>query len=159
MADPRRFTIRKPQKAGQMGAQNPDSSGRKGTLLTGSLQTSKDEANKGVHRIFFPDSPYTVLDTDEIIEAGASAGEVVIRLPYAPEHLGRRLTIVKTDGSANNVQVDSGDVIHIPGVNTRAIYLKTQDAVAVVQALALDPATTRNRWRVMSLIGTVDGIP
>ncbi len=54
---------------------------------------------------FFADSPYTVLDSDESINYDASGGGSTVNLPTPVGRFGRRIRVVKNDGTANQVNL------------------------------------------------------
>ena len=54
------------------------------------------------------DSPYTVLDVDDVIAADAVGGTTTINLPDATTNKGHHLTIKRMNAGANKVTIDAG---------------------------------------------------
>ena len=75
-------------------------------------------ASKG---IVAADSPYTVLDTDLVILANATAGPVTVNLPSAAGRAGWGFTVKKTDGTMNGVTLDPAGTETIDGLLTLPI--------------------------------------
>ena len=78
--------------------------------------------------IVFGDSPYSVLDADDLILADATGGDIVVDLPTAATSEGRLITVKKTDGSANTVTIDPSGAELLDGAAN--LILASQHEVA-----------------------------
>lgn len=82
--------------------------------------------------IAFSDSPYTALagsGDSALITCNATSGAITVNLFAASGNAGRRLTIKKTDASANAVTIDGNASETIDGALTLILSLRYEDAV------------------------------
>jgi hypothetical protein len=156
--DPRRFTIRRPGKAGQMSAQSPDTTGRKGTLLTGDLQRQKVATDAGVVVLDVSSITYNVAAGDDILLASAADATGTLRLPLAADFPGRTVVLNKSDsGLTFNVIVaaSADDTFRAAGlVSATGLYLRDANATLVVRSLG-----TLNAWLAVAMVGDVAFTP
>lgn len=75
---------------------------------------------------------YTVNYNDSIILANATGGAITVTLPAANEMTQKRIVVIKTDASANNVTLDGNGTETINGSATYA--LTTQYAKVEITA-------------------------
>ncbi len=88
------------------------------------------------------DSPYTVLDTDEVIVADATAGNILINMPAISGREGWWYYVKRIDSSAFTVTVDGYGAEEIDGSLTA--LMATQDALTL-----LGYASGTTSWRIM----------
>lgn len=69
----------------------------------------------------FADSPYTAVVADDVILCNATGGAMTVNLPAASGKAGKKLTIKKTDVSANAVTIDGNASETIDGATTQSI--------------------------------------
>lgn len=97
------------------------------TTLQGVLR----EGARGVTTITNADSPYTLQDGDGILLCDTTAGAITVNLPATADHVGRVLTIKKTDVAANAVTLDGNGAETIDGSATNAEVNAQYDVLTV----------------------------
>ena len=75
----------------------------------------------GVKTLTNSDSPYTVLDNDQLIKCDTSSGNITVNLPAIANADGRQLTIKAITLDNNNVVVDGNASETIDGATTKTI--------------------------------------
>lgn len=83
-----------------------NASGAANLILTGNFQAQGAIYLKTSSKVF-ADSPYSVVASDRVIFCNATGGNMTVTLPSAVVHVGRQLTIKRTNTTANTVTVGS----------------------------------------------------
>lgn len=83
-----------------------NASGAANLIITGNLQVQGALYLKTVSKVF-ADSPYSVAASDAVIFCNATGGNMTVTLPSAASHTGRKLTVKRTNTTANTVTVGS----------------------------------------------------
>jgi hypothetical protein len=83
-----------------------NASGAANLILTGNFQSQGSIFLKTVSKVF-ADSPYSVATSDNIIFCNATGGNMTVTLPSAVTFASRKITVKRTNTTANTVTVGS----------------------------------------------------
>jgi hypothetical protein len=79
----------------------------------------------GYKSVVFADTPYTVLDTDDVIEVDCTGGAVTLNLPLAKNRY-KKLVIMKVDASGNAVTINRAGSDTINGATSTTLTSQWQ---------------------------------
>ena len=86
----------------------------------------------------------TMLEADQVIYANAAAGSITLTLLAASGRGGRRITVIRTDTTANLVNIDPAGAETIDGVSALTLYVQWQTLSLVCDG---------SNWHVVSSFG------
>lgn len=95
-----------------------------GYWATGDVITAAKLNRNGAVTKVFADSPYTILEADDIIMCDCTSGAITIVLLTAVGRIGKIIDIKKIDSSANVVTIDANGAETIDGAATKAISIQ-----------------------------------
>lgn len=84
-------------------------------------QNFADRHSLDVTAVAFADTPYTVLDTDQLIVVNGAGGAITVQLPTAASFVNRSLYVVAKSVAGGNVTIDGDASETINGATTKVL--------------------------------------